>query len=453
MINVSAERIKELERYITEAIVLAKERGCNPANVDDVSVHFEDLKKNNAPDRWRYYETILDILCDMDVQQGFPYDEPSDFNEILSQAPENRNISNIGNLTDKALKDKIHGAWIGRCAGCMLGKPVEGRNRKYIRKLLESANEYPLKDYFPEIKKLPEGCEDYKPDSRLIKGNITCGVRDDDTDYPIINLYIAQRFGIDFSSENVAEAWIDRFPFNMVYTAERVAYRNFVNGIMPPDSAFYRNPYREWIGAQIRADLWGWVSPGYPKHAAELAFRDASISHLSNGIYGEMYFAAAISTAFITDDIDTIIRSSLSFVPAKSRFSEMVFDCLNIYKKNETWESAIEEFMAKYGRYHVIHTINNAGIVLLALLFGKGDFGKTICYAVMGGEDTDCNGATAGSLMGAMLGANNIPRQWYSCLNDTLESIVIGFDKSKISELASETFKIAKLNLLNIKEK
>ena len=453
MITVSAERINELECYVTDAIVSAKERGCNPVDIDDISNHFEDLKKNNAPDRWRYYETILDILCDMEVQEGFPYDEPSDVNEILSKAYEIRDISDPEKLSDKKLKDKIYGAWIGRCAGCMLGKPIEGRNRKYIRKLLESVNEYPLKDYFPEIKKLPEGCEDYKPDSRLIKGNITCGVRDDDTDYPIINLYIAKRFGINFSSENVAEVWTDRFPFNMVYTAERVAYRNFVNGIMPPHSAFYRNPYREWIGAQIRADLWGWIFPGYPKRAADIAFRDASISHMSNGIYGEMYFAAAISAAFITNDIDNIIKSSLFVVPAKSRFAEMVFDCLEIHKKNQTWESAIEEFMEKYGRYHVIHTIKNAGIVLLALLFGEGDFEKTICCAVMGGEDTDCNGATAGSLMGVLLGANKIHRKWSDCLNDTLESIVIGFNKSKISELASETFKIAKQNILNTKEK
>jgi ADP-ribosylglycohydrolase len=452
MIKVSDGRIQELEHYIREGLVQAKERGCNPVDVDEISTHFEDLKKKSAANRWQHYEIILDMLSNLVLQEEFPYEEPSTFDGIISNAAKSLGMPSA-KLSDSELKNRIHGAWLGRCAGCMLGKPVEGRNREYIRKLLEAANEYPLNSYFPEVKKLPKGCEDYKPDSRLIKGNITCTVRDDDTDYPVANMYIVKRYGLDFTSASVAQGWLERFPYDMVCTAERIAYRNFINGIMPPESASYRNPYCEWIGAQIRADFWAWISPGEPKHAAELAFRDASISHLANGIYGEMFFAAAIASAFATDDMDMIIKSALSVVPVRSRFTEMVHDVFEIFKKNKTWESAIEEFMAKYGKYHVIHTINNAGIVILGLLYGGGDFGKTISFSVMGGEDTDCNGATAGSLMGAMIGAKRFPREWSDCLNDTLESAVIGYDKSKISDLADQTYEIAKQNIQHIKER
>jgi ADP-ribosylglycohydrolase len=294
---------------------------------------------------------------------------------------------------------------------------------------------------------LPKECEDWKPDRRLLRGNVTHAVRDDDTDYPIINLHILTVHGLGFTSDDVATEWLHRLPYSMLYTAERVAYANFVNGLTPPATAVFRNPYREWIGAQIRADVWGYVCPGMPAKAAELAFRDASISHAANGIYGEMFFAALIAAAFSTGDVVDAIHTALRYVPPKSRFAGMVAEVVKWHEEHETWDAACEALFEKYGHYHVVHTINNAAIVLLALLYGGGDFGKTISIAVMCGEDTDCNGATAGSIMGAMLGMKGIPSHWSDCLNDTVESIVSGYASSRISELAGKTYEIAKSSI------
>src|SRR5690606_27994138 len=125
-----------------------------------------------------------------------------------------------------------------------------------------------------------------------------------------------------------ANLWLSTLPYHCTYTAERVAYRNLILGKWPPATSTYRNPYRECIGAQIRADGFGYACPGRPELAAELAWRDASLSHVKNGIYGEMWMAAAIATAFVTDDIYEVIETATSEIPKESRFAAMVRNML-----------------------------------------------------------------------------------------------------------------------------
>jgi ADP-ribosylglycohydrolase len=268
--------------------------------------------------------------------------------------------------------------------------------------------------------------------------------RDDDIDYTILGLHTLEENGLDFTSRDIANQWLSHLPYHMVYTAERAAYRNLVNGLEPPDSAVFRNPYREWIGAQIRADAFGYVAPGMPEVAAEFAFRDAAVSHVKNGIYGEMFVAAMLAAAFTTSNMEEIITIGLSEIPQNSRLAEAVRDVLDWSKKFPRWESAWEQVMQKYGGYHGVHTINNAAIVLLGLLYGGNDLTQTISIAVMGGLDTDCNGATAGSILGAAEGASALPSRWTAPLNDTIRSVVVGFDNSRISDLAARTVAVAR---------
>jgi len=233
-------------------------------------------------------------------------------------------------------------------------------------------------------------------------------------------------------------------PYQLVYTAERVAYRNLVNDRRPPQSATYRNPYREWIGAQIRADAFGYVAPGWPERAAEFAYRDAAVSHVKNGTYGEMWVAAMLAAALCCDDLSTVLEAGLAEIPARSRLAEAVRDTIAISSRRRTWEEAWDELMIRYGHYHGVHTINNAVLVVLGLLYGEMDLGKTICIAVMGGFDTDCNGATAGSIAGAMLGAKRLPARWVAPLSDRVTSIVAGYYDNRISDLARRTLAVAR---------
>jgi len=334
---------------------------------------------------------------------------------------------------------------LGRCAGCQLGKPVEGWTYDQIRDHLERWSNWPLDNYFSEKIFSPKEREEWSAANLgSMREHLRIANRDDDQDYTILGISILEEFGIDFTTEQVGFKWQLALPYQQVYTAERQAYRNLVEGFSPPETALRWNPYREWIGAQIRADSFGYAAPGWPEKAAEFACRDAVLSHVKNGIYGEMFVAAMISTAFVKDNIQDCIQVATKEIPYGSRFSEMVKDCLKWASLYKDWEKARTEVVQKYGNYHGVHTLNNAALVVLALLFGQKDFEKTVCLAVSGGWDTDCNGATAGSILGTMLGANTLPEKWISPLNDTIQSAVFGFGEAKISDLAERTFQVAK---------
>ena len=245
----------------------------------------------------------------------------------------------------------------------------------------------------------------------------------------------------------MAAEWLDHFPFTQVYTAERAAYRNLLHGMQPPETAVHDNPYREWIGAQIRADAWGYVSPGRPDLAAALAFQDASLSHTANGIYGAMWAAALIAASFAAPDLPAALGVSLAYVPPRSRLAEALRHVIELHASGLDWETARDEIEKAYGHYGFVHTINNAAVVAAALLWGEEDFTKVIGLAVQGGWDTDCNGATAGSAFGARYGTAGIPERWVAPLNNHLRSALFGFDNSKISELAERTAVLGEAHL------
>jgi len=432
-----------LERFIRDELKQREEEGCGVSEVRSILKEVKD--KNHLR-----LKKIIESLSKLKPKPNFPYKEPSDLAGIRKERPRRPEKITV-NFSERELLDKIYGGWLGRCAGCLLGKPVEGLNREEIEKWLRIADAYPLDDYFPPVQDIPEDAASWLRSrvSQLdvLRGHINRMVRDDDIDYTILNLHVIETHGFDFTTEDIGNAWLSNLPFLRVYTAERAAYRNLVNGLTPPETATYMNPYREWIGAQIRADVWGYVTPGIPECGAEFAFRDARLSHVKNGIYGEMFVAAVISAAFTTDDVEEIVNIGLSVIPAESRFSEAVRDVMEWRKKQSDWRETWMRIKEKYGRYHPVHTINNACLVLLGLLYGEGDFERSITISVMGGWDTDCNGATVGSLLGVMLGADNIPEKWINPLNDRVESFVIGFNNSRISDLAKRTFSHAKKSL------
>jgi hypothetical protein len=201
---------------------------------------------------------------------------------------------------------------------------------------------------------------------------------------------------------------------------------------------------REWIGAQIRADIFGYAAPGWPEKAAELAFRDASISHVKNGIYGEMFVAAMLAATYVTDDIIDIITVGLSEIPANCRLAEAVQNTLDWCQELDDWEAVWNKINESYGHYSGVHTINNAALVVLGLYFGNTDYENGIVVSVRGGWDTDCNGATVGSILGLKFGATALPEKWIGVLNDRLLSSVSGSNENLISELAQRTKVIAR---------
>jgi len=393
----------------------------------------------------------LPALEDLELEASFPYNEPSALDEIKAERPDGPRRMKL-NITDEELQNRISGAWLGRAAGCLLGKPVEGWSKEKLDDYLKKSGALPLDDYIPFTDDYPihpkftgpAYAEYIKRMTLCTRGNIEYMARDDDMDYPILGLQILQQHGPDFTPRQAAETWLDRMAYYILYTAEREGYRNMVNGIWPPESASVNNPYREFIGAQIRADIFGYVAPGWPEKAAELAFRDASMTHTKNGIYGEMFVAAILAAAYVSNDIEEIINIGLSEIPKNCRLSEAVHNTIGWCKEFSDWEETWAKINEHYGHYSGVHTINNAALVVMALMYAQLDYEKSIVLAVRGGWDADCNGATAGSIAGLLLGADKLPEKWVGVLNDRVMSAVREYNDNKISELAKRTYDVTK---------
>ncbi len=423
-----------LERKMIKAeLIQRREEGCQ---LEGILPRIEDALERKASDE--EFLALYEELMALPIPESSPYVEPSALEHIHALRPDGpRKLA--CDLDDDQLYDRIYGGWLGRAAGCALGKPVEGWPKTRIDDYLAEMGIDELDDYIPfHEKKIPAILKS------STRGNIAYMDRDDDMDFPILGLLALERKGLEFSARTMAHIWLEFMPFSTLYTAENVAYRNFVMSIWPPASASFRNPFREWIGAQIRADIFGYVAPGNPQKAAQLAFYDGSISHEKNGIYGEMFVAAMLAAAFVVDDIEQIIAIGLSEIPLNSRLTEAVNDTLAWCRQETDWEPIWQKIYDKYGHYHGVHTINNAALVVMGLMLGARDYEKGITATVRAGWDTDCTAATVGSILGVRLGADGLPKKWIEVFNDRLVSAVRTENDNKISGLATRTLLVAK---------
>ncbi|WP_241519026.1 ADP-ribosylglycohydrolase family protein [Streptomyces sp. CB03238] len=343
---------------------------------------------------------------------------------------------------------RLHAAWLGRAAGCLLGKPVEKLPLSAIRALARATGNWPLTSWFT-AKGVPPALAAAHPWNRRsaatsLAENIDGMPEDDDLNYPLLNLLLLQRYGPGFTTADVARLWLDELPAGRTFTAERVAYRNLLSGLEPPLTATHRNPFREWIGAQIRADVHGWTHPGDPAAAAEQAHRDAALTHTANGVYGAMFTAAVIATAASgTADVHQALAAGLTVVPSDSRLARAVRFGIATAHAHTGFDTVADRLHAAYGSYHWVHVVPNTALLAAALTHADGDFALSICRAVSGGWDTDSNGATAGSVAGLLAGhPDRIPDRWTSPLKNRLATSVHTFDGIGFDTLAELTHRL-----------
>ncbi len=385
-------------------------------------------------------DVLFQVVTNAKPKEGYPFTEPSDWESIrelcIPHSPQKNNTME--------LKNQIHGAWMGRICGCMLGKTLEGIRTTELIPFLKETGNYPMHRYILKSDLTQEILKKYQyhfaavPYADAIHSMPT----DDDTNYTVLYQEIIEKYGKDFTPFDISRAWLWYQPKDAYCTAERVAFCNFVKGYTPPHSAVYKNPYREWIGAQIRADYFGYINPGNPELAAHMAWRDASISHTKNGIYGEMFVAAMLAVAAHTQNMEDIVLGGLGQIPHTSRLYKEIMEDFNAYKQGKSHEQWLKTFYQQYDEnnpHHWCHTISNARIVVASLLYGKGDFAKSICMAVEAGFDTDCNGATVGSIVGMAKGINAIPQHWQTPFNDELQTAIFGVGTVTITQLVQKT--------------
>jgi len=389
---------------------------------------------------------FLDAGQTLPFRADYSFVEPSDLEEIRQLRPPGpRKFKHA--LAGDVVADRIHGAWIGRCAGCLLGKPVEGIHSPELWSFLKETGQWPLRDYIRYD--AAGGIRDrYAEIFRRGEAIPASGMPvDDDTNYTTCGVLIVSQYGPDFTPVDVAQFWQSNLPLLATCTAERVAYRNFGLHVQPPASASWRNPYREWIGAQIRADGFAYVTVGQPERASEFAWRDACISHIKNGIYGEMFVAAMIAAALYVDSIGDLITVGLSEIPSQCRLAEDIRQAIRWRDEGLDYDEAVGRIHGRWDEkkaYDWCHTNSNAVICAVALLWGGENFGRSICMAVQAGFDTDCNGATVGSILGMRLGTAGIGSQWADRLDDTLHTSLAGRNVVQISQMARETFGLYK---------
>ena len=341
-----------------------------------------------------------------------------------------------------SLADRIGGAWLGRTVGNTLGKPVEGLSRGELDLYLRAAGQSPQSGYLPLLEPLPAGVTALHPSAPVASaGRFVDVPRDDDIDWTILGLHLLEKYGRDVTTAQIGAEWLDRVPFTQTYTAERAAYRNLIHGLAPPETATHQNPYREWVGALIRGDVFGYVSPGDPAGAARLALVDSRLSHTANGLYGELWSAALVAAALATDSAVEALRKALEVVPAHSRLAEALRKVLSLADSGAGAVEALDWVDSALGHYPWVHTINNAALISIGLLWGEGFMGA-VGLTISGGRDTDSNGATVGSVYGALHGTSQIPSELVGTTHVHVRSAIRDFDRITVDELAERSLRL-----------
>ena len=303
-------------------------------------------------------------------------------------------------ISKEVLRDKIRGAWAGQVIGCTYGGPTEFKFSSFI------PDEYPIEWHDHIVK----WWYDHVP-----------GLYDDVyMDLTFVEVF--EREGLDAPVESFAKAFAHAgYP---LWHANLQARYNILQGIMPPESGHWKNnAHADDIDFQIEADYAGIMAPGMVNSAVDYTDEIGHIMNYGDGWYGGVYVAAMYSLAFIYDDIPFIVREALKTIPAESKYYRCMADVIRWWEQNPdnwhiTWALANEKYGYDIGcpaglnsAFNIDAVINSAYIII-GLLYGGGDFFRTIDISTRCGHDSDCNPASAGGILGTILGFEGIPERW-----------------------------------------
>ncbi|MCX7018146.1 MAG: ADP-ribosylglycohydrolase family protein [Candidatus Sumerlaeota bacterium] len=357
--------------------------------------------------------------------------EPDSFDKIRQLCP--RGPRRLWQRFEPALyADRVEGALMGRMAGCILGAAVELWQPEQMEKLArENGDSFPPTDYWkyvPDPYRLHCGVN---PTEAFTRHKMNGVPADDDIAYTLLGLLVVEQYGSDFTIKQLGEAWLKYIP--IACTAEKVALDNIKKGISAEEAGAIDNPYDTWIGAGIRADPWAYMAPGWPEKAAAMAWRDGMLTHRRTGVYAEMFFAAAISAAFAVDDPVQALQIGLTHIPAHCTIAREIRWALKIAPEIHDFKQARKAVEERFPNMHHVHAINNACLTIWGITIGRRDFTRVISETVAMGMDCDCTTATAGSIIGAVVGKRGIPAHWTRRFNNTIWSYLNGHRKFTIT--------------------
>lgn len=338
-------------------------------------------------------------------------------------------------LNRKDYKDylyKVYSSWLGKIIGIRLGAPVENWDADKIENTYQNKHGY-LCDY---------------------------GIfaADDDSNGPLFFVR-ALLDKTDISSEDIGNTFLNYIQEYSGFfwwggigvSSEHTAYENLKNGIKAPTSGSYLTnglTIAEQIGGQIFSDCWGYVSGYDPKLAKDLAIKASSVTHDKNGIEGGIFVAVAISLAMQEDNIYTVIDKALNYLDKDKEYYQVMKNIIDFYHNNpDNYKLCFEYIKDNYGydKYPgVCHIIPNSALMMMAMCYGHGDFDITMEMLNNCGWDTDCNCGNVGSILGALIGVDNINPKWIIPNNDIVNaSSCIGSEN--ISNISTTSKLFAKL--------
>jgi ADP-ribosylglycohydrolase len=301
-------------------------------------------------------------------------------------------------INEAEFRDRVYACWLGKNIGGTLGMPFEGK--KEINNLT----------FYTKIK---EG----EP------------AANDDLDLQILWLKAMEENNYRIDAYTLGEYWLNYVPVN--WNEYGIGKVNMKLGIMPPLSGEYNNAkWKTSNGAWIRSEIWACLAPGNPMLAAEFAWNDACVDHgCAEGTFAEIFTATLESAAFVEKDRDKLIRLGLSSVPADCSVAIAIKTALEAERNGKTWEQAREAVIAVTENLGWFQAPRNVAFTIIGWLYGGNDFGKSICIAVNCGDDTDCTGATLGSILGIIHGTKIIPEKWRAPIGDGIKTVAVtGFD-------------------------
>ena len=310
-------------------------------------------------------------------------------------------------LTKEKLKDKIMGGWAGQTIGVTFGGPYEFRWQGTF-----------IGDYQPLT-----WYDGYLKNTMLDNPGLY-----DDLYMDLTFVDVFEKYGLDAPVDSFANAFAHAG--YMLWHANQAGRYNILHGIKAPQSGYWKNnPHADCIDYQIESDFAGLMSPGMPNTASAISDKIGHIMNYGDGWYGGIFVGAMYTLSFVSDNVDYIVNNALKAVPTKSTFYQCVNDVINWHKKypndwKQTWLEVQRKWADDIGCPEgVFAPFNidakvNAAYVVIGLLYGNGDFTKTLEIATRCGQDADCNPSTVGGVLGAVLGYEKIPAYWKMGLKD-----------------------------------
>jgi hypothetical protein len=350
----------------------------------------------------------------------------------------NKGVLKENTFTNDQLKDKIKGGWAGQTIGVVYGAPVEFKYQGSI---------------IPDYQNIPwhEGYVKYWFDKKP-------GLFDDIyTDLNFVEVF--EKYGLNVPMDTIAHHWAGT-PYHLAHANQASRY-NILNGIMPPKSGYWKNnPHADDIDFEIEADFIGLMAPGMVNSATEIANRVGHIMNSGDGYYGGVFVSALYSIAFVSNDVNKIVEQSLKTIPEGTKFHDCIADVIKWHKQYPyDWKATWFEVQKKWNNdvgcpkgvflsFDIDAKINSA-YVAIGLLYGKGDFSKSVNIVTHCGQDSDSDAGTVGGVLGVILGYSNIPAFWLKPLQEIEPLNFEGTDMSltKAYDLsykhASEMIKLA----------